>query len=433
MPIGTADLGIDPVTAADFVAARAAAQAFLAALPGKLQGLSGEQQQLREQGWPAQARRADLIAEQDSLTGRTGRVPRRLHEARLAIAAAADIDPAELPFVAELIDVAPGEQAWRKAAEVTLYSIARVLLVEDSRLQQLSRAIDPVRLPVRVQFEGVAHRPHADEPGDPRYVSGKLLYKESPFSWWIRQRVTRRGTDHLCVESPDRPRRRRAARHQQRADAKRPPRRARRPRRLVHHRLLRRRPARRDHNRDRRTRRRPGRPPAPRTRTRRPGAAAAPARERTQVGAGHRVGQTSTSMSAETHLTSKQDELSRLLAANDVLAALDEEHSRLEDANCPKRRPSRSVRRMHSAPLRTTMPQLCEQQDETTLAIDRIDADGTVTLLDDQADYLDTVFVEVGSLDSLADFDRSLPKLRARLADRTSTRPGESRPERPPP
>ena len=134
-----------------------------------------------------------FIAEQDSLTGRTGRVPRRLHEARLAIAAAADIDPAELPFVAELIDVAPGEQAWRKAAEVTLYSIARVLLIEDSRLQQVSRAIDPVRLPVRVQFEGVAHRPHAEEPGDSRYVSGKLLYKESPFSWWIRQRVTRRG------------------------------------------------------------------------------------------------------------------------------------------------------------------------------------------------------------------------------------------------
>ena len=56
----TADLGIDPATVADFVAARATAQTFLAALPGKLQGLSSEQQQLREQGWPAQARRAEL-------------------------------------------------------------------------------------------------------------------------------------------------------------------------------------------------------------------------------------------------------------------------------------------------------------------------------------------------------------------------------------
>lgn len=48
---------------------------------------------------------------------------------------------------------------------------------------------------------------------------------------------------------------------------------------------------------------------------------------------------------------------------------------------------------------------------------DRIDADGTVTLTDDQRDYLDTVFMKVGSL---ADFDRSLPKLRGRLAERTS-------------
>ena len=113
-----------------------------------------------------------------------------------------DIDPAELPFVAELIDVAPGEQAWRKAAEVTLYSIARVLLVDERVCSKSPRAIDPIRLPFRVQFEGVEHAPHADNPRDPRHVSGKLLYKESPFSWWMRERLTRRGTDQLCVESP---------------------------------------------------------------------------------------------------------------------------------------------------------------------------------------------------------------------------------------
>ena len=415
---GTAGLGIDPVTAADFVAARAAAEAFLAALPGKLQGLSSEQQQLREQGWPAQARRADLIAERDSLTGRAGRVPRRLHEARLAIAAAAGMDPAELSFVAELIDVAPGERAWRKAAEVTLYSVARVLLVDDRRLQQLSRAIDPVPLPVRVQFEGVAPRPHAGEPGDPRYVSGKLLYKESPFSWWIRERVTRRGTDHLCVESPadldgDGPRvtsngqtrnGRRGA-HGDLSDAS-----------IIGFSSA-------------------GRlaeitteiseldaslgdAPAPRTRARHTGAAAAPARERAQVGAGHRVGR---------HRPRQRR------------GAPDRQAGRAQPApggqRCP-RRPRRGALPPREPAVRSASrvgpcegsldaveeeyAQLCEQQDETTLAIDRIDADGTVTLLDDQADYLDTVFIEVGSLDSLADFDRSLPKLRSRLADRAS-------------
>ena len=415
----TADLGIDPATVADFVAARATAQTFLAALPGKLQGLSSEQQQLREQGWPAQARRADLIAERDSLTGRTGRVPRRLHEARLAIAAAADIDPAELPFVAELIDVAPGEQAWRKAAEVTLYSIARVLLIDESRLQQVSRAIDPVRLPIRVQFEGVAHHLHADEPADPRYVSGKLLYKESPFSWWIRERLTRRGTDHQCVQSPadldgDGPRvtsngqtrnGRRGA-HGDLSDAS-----------II------------------------GFSSADRLAEitteigeldaslgdlmRRERALDEQAQKLHRLESAHKWVQATEwadidIVSAGTHLTSKKDELTRLLAANDVLAALDKEHSRLENQLSGAQAESTRAEDALDT-VQTEYAQLCEQQDKTTLALDRIDTDGTVTLLDDQADYLDTVFMEVGSLDSLADFDRSLPKLRARLADRTST------------
>jgi uncharacterized protein YPO0396 len=415
---GTAGLGIDPVTAADFVAARAAAEAFLAALPGKLQGLSSEQQQLREQGWPAQARRADLIAERDSLAGRAGRVPRRLHEARLAIAAAAGLDPAKLSFVAELIDVAPGERAWRKAAEVTLYSVVRVLLVDDRRLQQLSRAIDPVRLPVRVQFEGVAPRSHAGEAGDPRYVSGKLLYKESPFSWWIRERVTRRGTDHLCVESPadldgDGPRvtsngqtrnGRRGA-HGDLSDAS-----------II------------------------GFSSADRLAEitteiseldaslgellRRERELDTQAQQLHRLESAHKWVQATEwgdidLDSAEAHLAGKQDELGRLLAANDVLAALDEEHSRLENQLSGAQAESVRAKDRLDA-VEEEYAQLCEQQDETTLAIDRIDADGTVTLLDDQADYLDTVFMEAGSLDSLADFHRSLPKLRSRLADRAS-------------
>jgi uncharacterized protein YPO0396 len=415
---GTADLGIDPITTADFAAAHAAAATFLAELPGKLQGLSDEQQQLREQGWPAQARRADLIAERDSLTGRTGRVPRRLHEARLAIAAAAAIDTAELPFVAELIDVAPGEQAWRKAAEVTLYSIARVLLVDDRRLQQLSRAIDPIRLPIRVQFEGVALRPHSDESGDPRYVSGKLLYKESPFSWWILERVTRRGTDHLGVESPadldghgprvtrnGQTRNGRRGAHGDLADAS-----------II------------------------GFSSAGRLAEinaeigeldtslgdllRREAALDKQAEHLHQLEGAHKWVQATAWAdidvdTSQALLTGKQSELARLLEANDILAAMDKEHSRLQkELSEAQAEAVRAKDRLDAVEIEYA--QLCERQDETTLAIDRIDAGGTVTLTDGQRDFIDMVLMDVGSLDSLADFDRSLPKLRARLAERTS-------------
>jgi len=51
-----------------------------------------------------------------------------------------------------------------------------------------------------VNFQGVELVRHEDRPGDPRYISGKLVFKNSPFSTWIRERVTRDGTDALCVE-----------------------------------------------------------------------------------------------------------------------------------------------------------------------------------------------------------------------------------------
>ncbi|WP_322749707.1 MULTISPECIES: ATP-binding protein [unclassified Frankia] len=414
----TIDLGIDPATAADFAAAQTAARTFLGELPATLEELADEQAGLRKKGWPAQARRADLDADRNSLTGRTGRVPRRLHEARLAIAAAADIDPAQLPFVAELIDVAPGEQEWRKAAEVTLYSIARILLVDDRRLRQLSRAIDPIRLPIRVQFEGVALRAHAEEPGNPRYVSGKLLYKESPFSWWIRERVTRRSTDHLCVETPadldgdgarvtrnGQTRNGRRGAHGDLTDAS-----------VI------------------------GFSSADRLAEinteiaaldvslgdllRREAAFGQEALRLHQLEGAHKWVQATEwadidADGSQAYLAGKQGELARLLAAHDVLAALDEQHSGLEQLMSEVQ--AEFVRANDRlVVVEAEYAKLCEQQDETTLAIDRIDADGTVTLTDSQRDYLDTVFTDVGSLDSLADFDRSLPKIRSRLIERTS-------------
>lgn len=320
--------------------------------------------------------------------------------------------------MAELIDIGPGEQAWRKAAEVTLYSIARVLLIEDSRLRDVSRAIDPVILPARVQFEGVAHQDHEDQPNDPRYISGKLQYKESPFSWWIRERLQRRGTDHLCVASPsdlngDGPRvtasgqtrhGRRGA-HGELTDAS-----------IIGFSSASRLAeitaeieeldkslgdlARRERKLDEQ------------------------AQQLHRLEAAQKWVQATEwadidAQTAHALLTSKQDQLSRLLAASDVLAALEEEHSRIEaalgDAQAELTRAGDALERNEN-----DYAQLCDQQDETTRALDRISADGTITLTGVQADYLDTAFTEVGSLDSLTDFDRSLPKLRARLADRTA-------------
>ena len=162
-----------------------------------------EQKQVRDAGYPLSLRREDVAAEHSSLKDRTGLVPRRMHEARLAMAHAAGMDPIELPFVAELMDLAPGEGDWRKAAEAVLFSVARIMLVDARQRDHLSHVIDPVRIGLRVNFEGVDLREHVDATGDSRYISGKLLYKDSPFSAWVVDRVRRRGTDALCVDGPD--------------------------------------------------------------------------------------------------------------------------------------------------------------------------------------------------------------------------------------
>lgn len=85
---------------------------------------------------------------------------------------------------------------------MTLASVARIMLVDENLLEEMSRAIDPLRLPTRISFEGVALRPHREVVADPGYISGKLVFKVSEFSGWLQERVTGRNADALCVASP---------------------------------------------------------------------------------------------------------------------------------------------------------------------------------------------------------------------------------------
>jgi uncharacterized protein YPO0396 len=196
----TEGLGVSPATAEDFSLCQKEAEAFLARFDGQLGEIEERLGKIGRAAFPLTTLREELQAEHDSLQDRTGLVPRRLHEARLAIARASGLEPSQLPFAAELIDLAPGQEQWRKAAEVTLFSVARVMLIDSRLLGEVSRRIDPVHIPARVNFQGVELAPHQDTPGDPRYISGKLVFKDSPFSNWLRGRVTREGTDALCVE-----------------------------------------------------------------------------------------------------------------------------------------------------------------------------------------------------------------------------------------
>jgi len=192
-------LSVDIHSLDDLRQAQAEAERFLAQSTELERDLDEQRDLLHKKSYPVEQQIRDLTQERAFLSGRASLVPQHLHNARVTIAEASGIPVEELPFVAELIDLATGEEDWRHAAEVTLAPIIRVLLVDATRLRALSEAIEPLHLPVRIHFEGVALEDITATAGDSRFVSGKLVYQNSPFSGWVRARVQAPTLDALCV------------------------------------------------------------------------------------------------------------------------------------------------------------------------------------------------------------------------------------------
>jgi uncharacterized protein YPO0396 len=181
-----------PETSEEFRRAQADAAEFLVGFDARASDLRDQADAIRDDDLsPLTTKKRELLEEKGSLAGRAGMVPRRLHEARVRMAQAAGLDPMiDLPFVAELIDVLPDQERWRKAVETTLGGIARTVLVDRHARQRLSASIDPIRITPRIRFQGVDLAAHEEFPCDEAYVSGKLAFKESPFSAWVQDRVS---------------------------------------------------------------------------------------------------------------------------------------------------------------------------------------------------------------------------------------------------
>lgn len=192
------DLHLD--TAEEFRLAQAASASFLQNFDVEYLNVTNKQQKIRDAIYEPSHEKSDLVAERESLANRDGRMEPRLHAARMAIAQATGIEAKNLPFVGELIDVEPEQKRWRKAIETTLFGLARVLLIDARVLDRVSREIDPLSLPCRINFEGADLAPCQPRDSDPHYVSGKLTYKNTLFTAWVRDRVAAGNTDALCVE-----------------------------------------------------------------------------------------------------------------------------------------------------------------------------------------------------------------------------------------
>ncbi|WP_119697939.1 ATP-binding protein [Microbacterium halotolerans] len=134
--------------------------------------------------------------------GRADSIPQALHDSREALADAAGLMPEDLPFVGELIEVRTEFEPWSEAVGLALGGFATTLLIDRRRLAAFRAAINRVRTPVRVRYEGAESDLGAARSLDPATLPGRLDYRESSFVGWLQDRLERQ-FGFVCVDSPD--------------------------------------------------------------------------------------------------------------------------------------------------------------------------------------------------------------------------------------
>lgn len=200
----TIALGIDLSTSAGFERAQRDGRRFLANADEISVRMRHERDDVLTKRGPLLDEERALRSELGSFQSRTGRVDQYLDDMRALAAQASGLDIADLPFVAELIDVLPDQDEWRIAIETSLYSGARLMLVPLEHFEHFSRRIDHLKLRGRLNFKAVQRSPHQQQMmQEPDRIAGKLVFKESPYQSWVIDYVSDRSRNALCVSGPE--------------------------------------------------------------------------------------------------------------------------------------------------------------------------------------------------------------------------------------
>lgn len=153
----------------------------------------GELGELRRKLSTIEVERADMKSRENNISG-------VLHESREMLAKAAGLSVAELPFVGELIEVRTEFEPWREAFNVALGGFATTLLIDVNKVDRFRAAINEVRTPVRLRYEGVQTGLSRNKRLDPRTLPGRLDFRESVFTGALEDRLDRQ-YGFMCVDS----------------------------------------------------------------------------------------------------------------------------------------------------------------------------------------------------------------------------------------
>lgn len=132
------------------------------------------------------------------------RIPQHMARARDLMAEAAGLDPTDIPFAAELMDLPREQELWRTAVNISLVHIADRILVDKSLEASFRRSVDGLanKLGRRYHYDFVdLDKEYLATPKD-RHVSSKVIYRDdSPFAPYVRDLVCNHSTDHRCVDT----------------------------------------------------------------------------------------------------------------------------------------------------------------------------------------------------------------------------------------
>ncbi|WP_189636298.1 ATP-binding protein [Arthrobacter sp. NamB2] len=186
----------------EFDALTVKAQQFIDSFEERSKKLTEELDQVKREGWKVQDEREDVNSEYQSLKNRTTRLPLRYLNARTEVAKHTGMDPADLPFVAELIDISPENEQWRQAAELVMRGFATVMLVDRNTADKLRRSIDSLPLRDRINFRVAdTGRPGSDMPTGT--LAATLDFADSPFQGWLQQQITKQFSHQLVQTAED--------------------------------------------------------------------------------------------------------------------------------------------------------------------------------------------------------------------------------------
>lgn len=145
-------------------------------------------------------KRAETLAEQIRSYQRRGtNIDDRSVAARRTIASACSLREEQLPFAGELMDVSAECAMWRLAAEKSLHSLARTILVPGEFLNQVTHAIDKLDGLGRVRWADISLAPKPAEAGPADLVT-KLDFAQGEAGSWLKAKIT---ADYplVCVEN----------------------------------------------------------------------------------------------------------------------------------------------------------------------------------------------------------------------------------------